>query len=272
MTRRLISMLLLSALFIAAISGCGYQTNALLIYSSGNETQALYPGAQEEAVQTNDSTGNDISLGPETQKKSITLDGIEYMIIESDIVELQTVAFGSVDFVPTYFIDGPIRLVFFLMDHDKIVYRFPTSDTYYFDFISDNLQEFYYGDINDDGLDDIIIIAKFIMGAAGGGLDPTNDYITIYIQTEDGFINSQSFEYYIRENVGHEEESFDYAEPNRIQYSYRMSCNEILEFIHSQNIEWDQYFPELGTSGMGRPATAQTKATNTSITALTSSP
>jgi len=186
---------------------------------------------------------NSIICSPNADNDRVTMNynGIEYIVIEPDIVEIQTEAFGRVDFVPTLNINGPDYLAFFLVDSNTFVYRLPDSSLDSRFFISDSLTDFYYGDIDMDGLADIIIVAEYMPGTSPS---PVKSGFAIYLQQQDGFINSSEFDDFVRCNVGWTEVVIDHTDHDRVIESYRVTCGAILEFLSAEEIQWDQYFPE----------------------------
>jgi len=175
------------------------------------------------------------------ERGKILLVGVEYIIMESDVVEIQTEAFGTVNFTPAYYSKGPTCLAFFLEQNGRIVYQLMKERLSWLNFRVDSLTGFYYGDIDMDGLDDIIIIALAQVCTSPSSI---NSEITVFFQREDGFKNSQAFEGFLQENLGWYEVTTapnDWHWAAREMWHYRVTCDEILDFVRSQEIDWDQY-------------------------------
>ena len=104
-----------------------YQVAAELT-NSATSSEPVDEDAGEIACPTND-YGN---------RRMLIYKGVEYMVIEPDVITIETEAFGTVDFVPTRNIDGPDYIAFFLVDSKSVVYRLPASHLAFHFFISDS--------------------------------------------------------------------------------------------------------------------------------------
>jgi len=160
-----------------------------------------------------------------------------FKTIEPSIIEIDTVSFGIVNFIPAY-TEIIHEIAFFLEKDGLLVYQFPSAEKAHF--FDDDLTGFYYGDLNNDGLDDLVIIAGFY---AGTSPSPCNMESMIFIQHEKGFCYSESINSLIRDNTGwleRTEEPNDWHPHMWAMDHRRVSIDEILEYIFSQDIDWDE--------------------------------
>ena len=124
---------------------------------------------------------------------------------------------------------------FFLEKDGKIVYQFPLNQFSGWQLWDDELEDFYYGDLDMDGMYDIIIIATVY---APHPLSPANHTAALFFQRESGFFNCSYFDDFVNMNVDWHDDDYYY----NYGYGTRMSIDEILEFIRSQDMDWDEFF------------------------------
>jgi len=166
--------------------------------------------------------------------------GIEFSVIEKDIVEIETRAFGAVRLVPVCSL-YPRYLEFFLEKEGLLIYKLPDLDIVNFE--RDDLIDLFYGDLNDDGLDDIIAIAVFSAYA-----NPSSHHFKniVFFQQDEGFYRSEQFEDFLTSNTGWYEkrgDPYDLSPEVSNMECRRVSIKEILEFINYNEVEWDIYIP-----------------------------
>jgi len=193
----------------------------------------------------NDDTDPSTITGLSDKRMNLVLDGIEYFVVVQGVKEIHTKLFGqyeTVMFVPAYYFDGPRKIVFFLMGDGRVLYTFPATAMSCYSF--HELTDLYIGDIDGDGMDDVIIISECLMQTFP---ITTNQEIAIYLQRLNGFANSDDLDVFIRHNVGSIEVGGDsndwHPSAHHIEY-YNVTCVEILNFIHTNEIDWSQFISQ----------------------------
>jgi len=238
----------------ASLPGCvgseSTESKDLKTLHTDSETKMSAVAKQEEIVsmevvppadtEINDVFEENVTLDPVDSCNTYFIEDVEYIGDEYSTIEIKTVMFGIVNILPTYYFSGPRYLALFLEKNGELVYQLPASDMMTWFFVS--LEEIFCGDINSDGLDDLVIVT---LCTASTSPAPINSMLAIYLQTQDGFINSDTFDWFVEENVGWFDvtvDASDWHPDARVMHHYRTSCDEILKFINSQDIDWYQYF------------------------------
>ena len=244
---------LLCAFLFAAVAGCVPNGTYTQKDAAESGVPATESSLQEDAghdgeVDAQTPEGDSPSSSTATSlnfygQRVMLLDGVEHTIIERSVVEIETAAFGTVDFTPTCYSDAGSRLAFFFEKGGEMVYRLPWAKINQYVFFEDVLYGFYYGDIDQDGLDDLIIIA-LCTGATYPS--PLNAEFSVFFQRKDGFENSFAYDEFLESNVGWYITIPDYPSwfPDEAEMEhYRVTCDAILEFIHSQTVDLGEFFP-----------------------------
>jgi len=249
MIKRVVMLITLYCAIAALMVGCIEMDGPNLRGSTDNaqSDSRWEPHFDEEVTwpdaiwDTDDSVTQAIDSGRGAGDKRVVVhNGTEYIVIESHIARFYTELFGEVNFFPVY---SPSEfqefgLSFFLEDNGEILYRLPKSSMGPYTY-EDWLVDVYIGDLDMDGLKDIVTV--YVWEPPTGV--PWHVGFAIYLQRQDGFINSYAFDDYVSYRVG------TYVELDEINMyvgkpyeSYVVTCIEIVDFILSHSIDWENYF------------------------------
>jgi len=89
-----------------------------------NETQDADSHLEvPEGIETAEIQEADTVCEAEYVQESFVIDDIKYMVDEYGLVEIHTEAFGTVNFVPTYYYAGPRLLALFLEKNGEIIFE-----------------------------------------------------------------------------------------------------------------------------------------------------
>ena len=153
---------------------------------------------------TLDEANNDESTIEISQDRDDILGIDTTKIIEDQSFNIQLNEWGEVRFVscePDKDINPQADATFYLMYHDKVIYKMPSV---YENDIRDNLFEgisfVVFKDINEDEKDEVIIGALYITGAGPQGMIPRTE-VRIFEDKTDSFEYSKDISEYINDSM-----------------------------------------------------------------------
>lgn len=101
-------------------------------------------------------------------------------------IDVSLPAYGDVRFVSVGDFDNRPRVDFFVRDRQgNTLYKFPEFPANR-EYAYDQTSSVKFEDLNDDGLKDVVIIARYVTGIGPSGAEPF-DIAGFYLQREDGF-------------------------------------------------------------------------------------